>query len=39
VVLADGFYEWVRGPGDKRQPLWIHPRACRLMLVSSYAQA
>jgi putative SOS response-associated peptidase YedK len=22
----------VRGPGDKRQPLWIHPRAGGLML-------
>ena len=32
VVPADGFYEWVRGPGDKRQPLWIHPRADGLML-------
>jgi putative SOS response-associated peptidase YedK len=32
VVPADGFYEWVRGPGDKRRPLWIHPRVGGLML-------
>jgi putative SOS response-associated peptidase YedK len=32
VVRADAFYEWVRGPGGTRQPLWIHPRAGRLML-------
>jgi putative SOS response-associated peptidase YedK len=32
VVPADGFYEWVRGPGGKRQPLWIHPRSGELML-------
>jgi putative SOS response-associated peptidase YedK len=32
VVPADGFYEWVRGPGGTRQPLWIHPRVGGLML-------
>jgi putative SOS response-associated peptidase YedK len=23
-VLADGFYEWQRGPGNRRQPYYIH---------------
>ena len=32
VVPADGLYEWLRGPGGKRQPIWIHPRAGGLML-------
>src|SRR5713101_7411682 len=31
VVPADGFYECT-GPKNKRQPLWIHPRAGDLML-------
>jgi putative SOS response-associated peptidase YedK len=33
VIPADGFYEWT-GPKNKRQPLWIHPRAGGLMLLA-----
>jgi putative SOS response-associated peptidase YedK len=32
IVPVDGFYEWLRGPGGKRQPVWIHPRVGGLML-------
>jgi putative SOS response-associated peptidase YedK len=26
LVVADGFYEWVRD-GERKRPVWIHPRA------------
>ncbi len=39
VVPADGFYEWVRGPGRRRRPFWFHrPDRGLLRFAGLYAE-
>jgi putative SOS response-associated peptidase YedK len=31
---ASGFYEWRRGPGDRKQPFWVRPRSPQVLALA-----